>query len=99
MESVRTEQEAMAEQVSALATAGAKSAVRRGGQVALALREMVGVAALVALAVLAVLAEMEVLTKEGWLMAVAGMFFFGYMFLVGAIAVYCFFFSRQPRDI
>jgi hypothetical protein len=99
MESVRTDQETMAEQVSALATAGAESAVRRGGQVVWALRQVVGVAALVALAVLAVLAEMWMLTKEGRLMAVAGIFFCGYLFLVGAVSIYCFFFSPQPSDI
>lgn len=97
MESVKTERQAMAEQVAALTVAGGKKAVRRGRQIARAMGKALGVAALVALAVVAVRAEMWLLSQESGFLGLGGLFFFGYLFLIGAFGVYCFFFTPQSK--
>lgn len=98
MESVQRKRQVTAEEVATFATTGAKSALGRGRRFLRALWRLIGMAVMVALVTFAVRAEMWLFATESNLLAVGGLFFYGYVLLTGAFGVYFLFFTSRNKD-
>lgn len=94
MESAKAEQQVTAEQISL--AIGVESE-RRGGPLVRVLWRIVGIALLAVVAALTVRAEIWLLSKDSRILAITGLLFFGYIFLVCAFGIYFYFFSHNAK--